>query len=193
MKKVLLCLALALLASCAPDKRDMMLEAYLKVNLPYFEDLTVEEWGETQDSMFNPRCVITDQVYMKEKALELTAQDAAMWDHPSWATLDSLTRLVQATEEDSIAAQYAEAVAALEHAAFCVGHPRKNCVGQTVRYRCNGLLEEDVVFYNREGRIANLHSLLRKDASTYREILKKFQETRSIAERDLETIKNRAK
>lgn len=170
-----------------------MLEAYLKVNLPYFEDLTIEEWGGTQDSMFNPRCVITDQVYLKEKVLELTAQDAAMWDHPSWVTIDSLTHLLEALEEDSIAVQYTDAVAALEHAAFCVGNPRKNCIGQTVRYRCNGVLEDDVVFYNPEGRIANLYSLIRKDASRYKEILKKFQDTRTMAAKDIETIKSRGK
>ena len=193
MKQALFCLIILLVSSCSQDKRNLMLEAYLKVNLPYFEDLTVEEWGEEKDSVFNPRCVITDQVYMKEKALQLTAQDAAMWDNPSWVNIDSLTHLLEALEEDSIVAQYSDAVSALEHATFCVGHPRKNCVGQTVRYHCNGLTVDDVVFYNQEGRIANLLSLIQKDKSVYQGILKKLQDTRAMAEKDIETIKKRPK
>ena len=72
----------------------MMLEAYLRVNLPYFEDLTVEEWGESTDSMYNPRAAERNFVYVKQKTLELTQRSAEMWDKLSWVQIDSMQRLV---------------------------------------------------------------------------------------------------
>ena len=171
----------------------MMLEAYLRVNLPYFEDLTVEEWGETTDSMYNPRAAERNFVYVKQKTLELTQRSAEMWDKLSWVQIDSMQWLVQQMDSDSVVMAYDEALKALEHVAFCIHHPANNCLGQTVRYHCNGLLQEDIVFYNEDGRIANLFSLLRENYSQMTKEQEKFHKALDAARADIENIKKRTK
>ena len=192
MKKLFILISLLCLSACNRSSRDMMLEAYLRVNLPYFEDLTVEEWGETTDSMYNPRAAERNFVYVKQKTLELTQRSAEMWDKLSWVQIDSMQRLVQ-MDSDSVVMAYDEALKALEHVAFCIHHPVNNCLGQTVRYHCNGLLQEDIVFYNEDGRIANLFSLLRENYSQMTKEQEKFHKALDAARADIENIKKRTK
>ena len=193
MKKLFILISLLCLSACNRSSRDMMLEAYLRVNLPYFEDLTVEEWGETTDSMYNPRAAERNFVYVKQKTLELTQRSAEMWDKLSWVQIDSMQRLVQQMDSDSVVMAYDEALKALEHVAFCIHHPANNCLGQTVRYHCNGLLQEDIVFYNEDGRIANLFSLLRENYSQMTKEQEKFHKALDAARADIENIKKRTK
>ncbi|GEM_PF-4759349 len=181
------------LASCAQDTKDLMLEAFLRVNLPYFEDLTIEEWGSEVDSMFNPRAAVQYEVFIKQKTLELTQRNALMWDEHSWSHIDSLWFVVKEMSESPIPMEFSEAVDALEHPGKCMQHPTRNCLGQTVRYHCNGLFVEDIVFYNEEGRIANLFSLMNARYTEMKKERDKFFENLKTAQDDITEIKERNK
>ena len=151
----------------------------------------MEKWGAGVDSVFCPYDAFRNKTYLQQKTLQLTACNAAVWDKPTPQIFDSLQHLVDSLEQDTVIRRFADAVAAMEHQAFCLQHPGKNCLGQTVCYHCNGLYIEDLVFYNKDGRIGGLYSLMSAEYSKLSQLLEKHRKLLESAHKDIEKLKLR--